>query len=135
MADIGFGATITFGSSFFSGIRSMSWSGISREAVDVSSQDSTSAMDFLPADLYDPGELSIEGVLGADMDWTTPIAAAAESVTVTLPLKSGQATAESWAASGFMTSYEPDVPYDGEMTYSATIKFTGAITHTSPTLT
>jgi len=122
--DVGTGSTITFSSGFFGEILSIGWSGISREAIETSHMGTTGGRTFIPGDLYDPGELSVELNFEATDDVTTPIAAAAETVTVTFP------GSDTWAASGFMTSFEITDPLEDKMTASATIKFSGDITVT-----
>jgi len=126
--NVGTGSTITFSSGFFGEILSIGWSGINREAVETSHMGTTGGRTFIPGDLYDPGELSVELNFEATDDVTTPITSAAETVTVTIPNSPTATTVSTWAASGFMTSFEVTDPMEDKMTASATIKFTGDIT-------
>ena len=119
--DVGTGATIS-GSGQTGNVLSISWSGISRPAVDTTHLGTTTARTFMPGDLYDPGELTVEFQLDSDQTWGTTIAAEAATITITF------ADAETWAASGFMTSLEASVPLEDVMTVTATYKLTGAIT-------
>ena len=119
MPATGNGATIGWASSANVGtITSISGIGGTREAIDVSSLASTGGRDFIPSDLVDYGELSIEG---AWYGTATPIASAAEVVTVTI----GTTTAKSWAGTGFVTSWETGIPMDDVISYSLTIKCSG----------
>jgi len=118
--DLGTGTTINFSSSFLTKILNVAWGGIHREAINSSTMDTTTAHTFLPADLYDPGELSVE--MQFDTDSTPPITSAAESLTINWP------DAETMIASGFLTDYEITAANEEIMTATATIKFTGPIT-------
>ena len=136
--DVGTGATVVFGTSSATGnITSIEWSGIDRGSVDTSWLGTTVARTFIPTDLYDPGELELE------MDFDTQstasattggifdlIDAAAETITVTFPIASGDTTGGKWAASGFMTSLSMSNPLEEKVTASATFKMTGALTPT-----
>jgi len=126
--DTGHSTSITFSSGFFACVTSVNWSGITRESHDTTCNSTTGGKTFIPGDLYDPGELQIEGYFDAEDNPTTPMAASAETVTVTFPLQSGQTTAANWQASGFMTDYEFSAPMEGIIEFSGTLKFSGAIT-------
>lgn len=131
-ADQGFGLSITFSSGFLALIKSISWSGQNRESLDTTNMSTTDGkMTFLPSDLKDAGEISVD--LLFDPDMAPPIASAAETVTVTFPIPAGGSTAATWAASGFLTSFELTAPHDDLMTATATIKLTGGITITAGT--
>lgn len=123
---------MTFDSGFLAEILSVNVSGLSRAAIDTTHATSPSGwMTFLASDLKDPGELSIE--IAHDASEVPPINSAAETVTLTHPIEAGGNTAGTWAASGFMTSYEPTIPIDDRMTANVTIKWTGPITFTAAT--
>jgi hypothetical protein len=122
--DIGTGSTITFSSSYFAEILSISWGGISRGAVNISHMGTAGGHTFMPTDLYDPGELTVE--LHLDQDTIMPIASATEVVTVTIP-KGGTSTAK-WTAAGFMTGFEWTSPLEDKEVATATIKFSDEIT-------
>ena len=119
MPATGNGATLGWAASGNVGtITSISGIGGTREAIDTSSLATTGGRDFIPSDLVDYGELSIEG---AWYGTTTPIASAAEVVTVTI----GTTSAVSWAGVGCVTSWETGVPMDDVISYSLTIKCSG----------
>lgn len=127
------GATITFSSSFFGQITSIRWSGISRPPIDTTHTGTTGARAFIPSNLYDPGEIQIEGFYDNTKTFVTPITAVPETITVT-KLATGQSTGGTVAASGFLTSFEFGGPTDdsGEAaTFTATLKLTDDITFTA----
>ena len=127
-ADTGTGSTVTFGTSGWAGeILDINFDGFNREAIDTTHLGTTTARTFMPSDLYDPGELTLE--VQFDGDDGPPIAAA-ETITITFPLKSGDTTAGNWAGSGFVTGFSFGLPLEGKQTGTMTIKFTGAITET-----
>lgn len=125
MADIGTGATVTFGTnSFAAQITSAKPSGIEREAFKTSHLGTTGGHTYMPGDLYEPGELELEILYNAT---TRPVfTATAETITVVYP--NGTATA-SMAGSGFVTKFVPgDVTLEQLQMSSVTVKFTGNIT-------
>jgi len=128
--DTGTGATITFGTSSWSAnILSIDWSGLSRDSIETTHLGTTAAKTFIPEDLYDSGEVSLD--FQFDVDDFPPIDQAAETITITAPLSSSGSTAGKWAATGFMTDFSFNVTTGAElMSGSATVKFTGAITPT-----
>jgi len=138
VADIGTGASITFSSSFFAQVTNISWSGISRPAIDASHMGIAAAAAgkfgnklFLAGELVDPGELSVDMHFNPILD--PPIASAAEPTTLTFPKFGSDSTSTSYAGSGFLTQWEFTVPMEELMTASATIKFSGNITITDAT--
>ena len=132
-AQIGTGSTITFDSGFFAEILNVEWSGISRAAVETSHFGSSGGAtfgdgDFVPGDVVNPGELSVE--INWDPDTTPPIGEVAETLTLTFRQASGESAGTKWAASGFMTEFEGVCPYEDRMTATCTIKFSGGVTIT-----
>lgn len=119
--DLGNGTSIAFSTSFFALVTDISWSGIEREAVDSSTLSTSGGKTFMPSDVYDPGELSVE--MQFDTDKAPPITGAEEAITITFP------DAETWAANGFLTGFEiSDITNESIMKGTGTIKFTGDIT-------
>lgn len=130
MADIGTGASITFGTSSWTGdIVDISGDGMSREAIDVSHLNTTDWKEFLPSDNTDPGSITLEILF--DPDDEPPITSAKETVTVTFPLPAGMSTAATWASDAFVTDFSYGVPYEDRMTASMTLKLSGEITFTN----
>lgn len=127
--DNGQGASVTFGTSgFTANIASISHDGIERTAIPTTHLGTTTAMTFIPGDLFDPGELSLD--IQFDPDDYPPIDQPAETITVTFPLGSGGSSAATWAASGFATGFSYAVAVEELMTGTLTVKFTGDITDT-----
>lgn len=122
--DIGTGSTITWSSGKITQITAISWSGWSRGSVNTSHMGTTEAHTFIPTDLYDPGELTVELNFEPTDDQAVPMVAAAESVTVTFP------GADTWGCSAFMTGFEFNDPMEDKMTATVTLKFSGDITIT-----
>ena len=127
MAVITTGLTVTYQSGFLAEIVDFTWSGMSREDIETTNFSTTGARTFTPSTLYDPGELSVELIFDPSTTPMTPIAAAAETVTVTF---SDAAPASTLAASGYMREFEVAGPLEDRMTATATLKLSGAITYT-----
>lgn len=126
IGDVGTGASITFQSGFFGKILNIEWSGISREAVKITAFDDTIDQ-YIPGDLYDPGELSVDTL--ADVTALPPIAQIAEEITLAF----GAASADSdWTATGFMTEHAVVLPLEDKIVATSKIKFTGTIVHAAP---
>lgn len=130
--DMGFGLTMTYNSTFFSYIRVVSVNNITRAAIDTTHNGTSSGnATFIPSDIKDWGSIQVEGLF--DHNTPPPIDDAAESVTITYPLAGSETVAATWAGSAFMTDFQQSAPYDGVCTFSATLKFSGAITVTAAT--
>ncbi len=127
MADDGYGTTITFSTGFCAQVTSVSWDGIERKEIDTTHMLSTSGyMTFIPSDLKNAGELSVDLLFVPAT--APPITGAAESITVTWPLPTGGSVPASWVCSGFLKSFKATSPNGDKMTATATIKFSGVPT-------
>jgi predicted secreted protein len=132
--DQGFGSTITFASSFVGSIRTIDWSGLTRNPLDTTHMGTTNGwMTYLPSDLKDAGELTVEVFFDPSKDWKTQIGAAAATCTLTFPVPTGGTTAGTIAGSAFLTSFEVNDPYDDVMTATIKLRFTGELTFTAAT--
>ena len=122
----GSSAAITFDSGFHAQIQNINWSGITRESFPTSHAGTTTGKTYVEADLFDPGEISVDLLFAAQT--RPPIDNASETLTLTFQ---GGTT---WAATGFMTSFE-FTGASGEsadlMTATSVIKFSGDITITA----
>jgi len=135
----GRGTTIAFGtSSFTSEVVSIDWSGITRDPIDSTHLGSAAptasefgGMEFIPPDLADAGEISLE--LHTDPDKIPPLNLATEIITVTFPLVSGDTTPTKWVANGFTTGYSANATSGEKITTTMTVKITGVITPTVAT--
>ena len=125
MADQGTGVSITFASGYFGSIVSMSLSGPSREAIDITTFATAGGKEFVPSDLYDAGEAEAEILFAPG---TTPhvLGSAAEACTITWT-DSGAAT---WGMSAFMTNINAPVALDDRVKATCTLKLSGDITIT-----
>ena len=134
-ADVGTGTVITFQSSLFSGyLRNCNIEKFGEcKAVDSSHMTTTNGWRTkIKSRLRDPGSLKCDVVFNPNQlaAYKTAAAAAAETVTVTLP---SQTTSGTFACSGFMIGAPIAVPYDDLMTASFSVEFTGEPTMTSGT--
>ena len=134
--DVGTGIAITYSSSFFAQITNVSWSGMSREAIETTHMGTAAAAGgkfgnktFILADTSNPGTLTVDGHFNPET--SPPIDSAFETVTVTWPLASGDSSAGKWACSGAMTDFSMSAALDDKMTFSATLQFSGNITKTA----
>lgn len=125
----GIGASVTFQSGLIAKITNLDLGEVTREAIQVLHSDLTGGIEFIPHDLYDPGELSCDVIFNDTEGYHAAIEAAAETVTVTFPVTGS--SARTHACTGFMTSYSNAVPMDDLITASVTIKFSGDITETA----
>ena len=134
-ADVGTGTTIAFQTSLFSGfLRNISIDNFGdRKPVDSSHMTSTNNWKtFILARLKDGGMLKCEVVFNPNQlaAYKTAVAAAAETVTITLP---SQTTSGTIAFSGGIVNATFAVPYDDLMTATFNLKVLGEPTKTSGT--
>lgn len=123
------GASITFGTSgFTAAFTGISHDGIERGSIPTTHLGTTVAHTYIPSDLFDPGELTMD--LQFDPDDFPPIDQPAETITVTFPLGSGASVAAKWAASGFATAFNYALQVEQLMTGQLKVKFSGDITDT-----
>ena len=102
----GQGVTLTFGTSgFTASLHSVTGTERTREPVEDSHLGlaSGSEMTFVPNDLIDGGEFTFRYEWNQSFGTFPPITGAAETVTVTFPLRSGETTNATLAGTGFMT--------------------------------
>lgn len=117
--DVSAGTTITFSTSSWATagrLKSLSWSGMSRPAIDTTALNATAVHTFMPGDLYDAGELTLEMMLDTDLK---PIIDAVPEVTITITFPD----TFTWSAAGFMTDYSFSVPETDSGLMTATAKF------------
>ena len=118
--DIAHGCTVTAGtSSWTSELLDLSFSGISRGAIDTSHQGTTSAQTHEPTGLYDPGSMTMS--VHFDPTQPLPVGLVPETWTITFPDTQG------WDFSGFCIDYNWTAPHEDKMTAELTIKVSGLI--------
>lgn len=121
--DIGTGTTVTFGTSGFTAdILGVNHDGIAREAINTSHMGTTNDHTFMPTDLVDNGEISLEIAFVPSL--SPPIITNGPAETVTI----NYAGTGSWAASAFQTGFSIGAPLEDKMTGTLTLKVTGGIT-------
>jgi len=123
--DVGTGTTITLtgvDAQLLADITSIEWSGWSAEAVETTNMGTTAARTFISGDLYDPGEITIEGHFDSTQD--IPTWGTAGTITIAF---AGVGTTDLWTVSGFLTEFSISDPLEDVMTFSATMKATGAV--------
>lgn len=99
------GTTIAFATSgFTASVTRINGTSMSRGAVEDTDLSTTGQMTFIPADLVDAGEFGLEFHWDQSFSTFPPISAAAETVTISFPLKSGESTKATLAGSGFVTA-------------------------------
>jgi len=121
MAFVGTGTTISFSTGFFAEILSVSGPNATRVSIPTSHMGTSAAHTFVPGDLTDWGEMTVE--LAFDPSVTPPIASAAESIVINFP----DSDTSTWTFTGFMTGFSPSTPLEERATASCTIKVTGAV--------
>ena len=121
--DIATGSSVAFNSSFFAQITNIDWGGLSRESVETTHMGTTTARTFKESDLYDAGELTVNGLF--DPATRPPIDDASEELTLTWA-----ASGNTWKAQGFMTGFSATGAMEEMMTFSGTVKLSGDITVT-----
>ena len=129
----GHAATLTFGtSSYAPNIISINTPGLTREALATTHLGTTNAKTFIPAALYDPGELSF--TVQVNPDALPPIGAAAETITLDFGDGGSETTPASWSFTGFLTSAgEASLTTDEIVVQDITVKVSGVITPTAAT--
>ncbi len=116
MATLGTGTTITFATSAFSAeILSVDGPSQSRESVQSSHMGTEDYHTFMPADLVDGGEVTIE--IAHEATTSPPIDQDAEIITIDW---GGVGNTDIF--SGFVTAYTPNAAIDERMTASMTVK-------------
>jgi len=123
--DVGTGSTIALGHTndpydVTAELTSIEWSGWSAESVETTHMASTTARSYISGNLYDVGELTVEG----HFDPTEALPKWTEVGTVTITF-AGVGTPHRWALGAFITEYSISSPLEDKMTFSATLKATG----------
>lgn len=137
MADTGNSATLTLATSGFTGsIIEIGGSEEARAALEDSHLGTTVHKTYVPDDLIEPGEFTgryyVDGATSASTGLPS-LTAAAETATITYPLKTGQSTPATLAGTGFfIRKKHPDVKNGELMVGEFTFKWDG---NTSPTYT
>ena len=139
-ADIGTGATVVFGTSGFTG--QLTDVGFSMERPEISS--AHMALAAPAANKFGNGTWIAGDISNVEMTMTVqlntgqsgvtaqpPIDRVAETITVTLPKTTGDSTAATWAATGFVKSMDVSIPLEDLVTADLSIRLSGNVTVTA----
>lgn len=130
--DEGRGATLVLGTSTWDTaalLKTISFDAITRASLETTNLATANARTFMPEDLPDYGSLTAEFF---HIDAIAPPYAAAETITLTYPVGSGQSAGATIACSGFLVDYTPGSPAVGEILMgTAKWKLTGVMTFTA----
>ena len=132
--DTFFGGSITFGTSTVDNIDiiSGSRSGLSVDSIDVSHAGTTGDnKPYIPGDLNEGGSYSFDVIYDPDDDDMDALIGVSQTITVTYPLKSGDTTAASCAFTGWIESWDEDLPIDDKMTGTLVLKIASDVTKTA----
>lgn len=134
MADTGNTSTLTFGTSgFTAAYRMIGGMEETREALEDTHLGTTGNKTYIPDDLYDSGDFEVEFFYDQSAAVKPPITGAAETITKTYPLKSGEATPATEAGTGFVVMRRtPELVNSSLMMGRMRIRWNGL---TGPTLT
>lgn len=121
--------TIAFSTGFLAKILDTDVGGQGRDPLDVTHMNSPNGYEEQDPNFWakvKSGKVTIQH----DADLAPPIRGPAETITVTEPLRSGQATPATWACTGFMSDYQPTRKLREVVTAEVTLDFSG-----QPTIT
>jgi len=129
-ADQGTATTITFGTSSFSAdLLSINGGAITRDAIETTHMTTATGKTFVPADIEDGGEYTMEIAFIGSLVLPTVGTAVLETITINW---GGTGTGYEWAFSGFVTSTgDISASINERMTTTLTIKVSGDITISS----
>lgn len=125
----GHGCTLTIGGTAVGNITSISGPSIKRDAIDISTMDSTQKYrEFIPG-MIDAGEVTAE----LNYDGTTTVSkfladqltASAQAIVITF----SDSDTATWTGSGFITSLGHTIPFEDKITQSVGIKLTSTLVH------
>jgi len=138
---IGTGIAVTFGTSGFSAELTAinSWGNLVREAIETTKLSVTTPAGaawgnrtYKPSIAVDPGELDM--TFKVDPDLTPLINSTEETLTLTWPLQTGQATSTIWSGTGFCTDYSIEgMTLDNLVVIQMKFKMTGEMSITVST--
>jgi hypothetical protein len=138
--NIGTGTTLTFTTSGFSAeiIETIDWTGITRGAAQTTHMTTTQATTgqigghtFIPTKFADPGQIALQ--VHFNPQTNPPLHQAPETIRITFPLVTGDATAAYWEGTGFMIEMGPSIPLEGVMVNRCVIKMSGIMVFTDAT--
>lgn len=135
-ADVGTGATLVCGTTGFTAlihIENVRWDGMSRNSFPTSHLGTPAPAagrvgnaTFIPGRIVDPGTLTMD--VQHNPQVRPPLHADPETITVTFPKASADATAAYWSCTGFFVGVSSmNIPFDDKMMSTIVLKMTGEI--------
>ena len=121
-----FGTTISVGGTAIGGVTSISRSGADRNFPDITTHDSSGGYKEYAAGLKEGGTCEISGMFdnaNAGQDLLRTGSDAVQAVIITLP------SAATISFSAYIQPPGEDIPLDDAVTFTASLKITGAITY------
>ncbi len=120
-----FGTVLTVGTAVAE-LTSISGPSISMDTIDVSSHDSADRAREFVAGMIDGGEVSVEGNLTSANSAAALLALmAAGTVTVGATIAFPDPPNLTWTFDCLVTAVSTDAPYEGKISFSATLKISG----------
>ena len=123
-----FGTTVTVGGTAIGGLTNISRSGADRNFPDITTHDSAGGYKEYTTGLKDGGTCELSGMFdatNAGQDLLRAGSDAVQACVITLP------SGTTISFSGFIQPPNEEVPLDDAVTFSASIKITGAITYSA----
>lgn len=121
-AIIGHGATLSIGGSDVAALTSITGPAMARDVISLGNHDDTGYVPYASG-LADPGEVTIEGMFDSTAGQDALVAHFELATTPTFIITYSDGTTMTFA--GFVTAFSNTAPFDGALTFSATIKVTG----------
>lgn len=105
-----------------------------REFADVTHMLSTNYREFIPHDLFDPGQGTLDAAFDPSTDVGGGVLSGAAIMTIYFPTRTAAdgstQAAKNWSFSAALVDYKPTAAMEEKMTASLTVKCLGAITVT-----
>lgn len=125
-----FGSKLLRGAVEIAAIQSISGPGLALDTEDVTSHDSTDAWEEVVATILRSGEVTLD-IMYDPAAATHKNASGgllydlAQRTSTTYSIKFPDTATTTWSFTAFVTGFEPDMPHDGSLTASVTLKITG----------
>jgi predicted secreted protein len=127
MGKFAHGTTLRLGSDLIAELSSVTGPSMSVDPIDVTSHDSVGKFREFVAGLKDGGEITAEGNLISAVQGNKLTANIASGATVAIIITFGAGVVDpaTFTCQGFVTAFEPSMPDDDKLSFSATFKLTG----------
>ncbi len=110
---------------YFGRVTSISMSGMTRPSIDITHFGTTTQREFMPGDLYDPGQIAITAHFDATQ--LPPFVLTAGAIATTLTITFPGAVSSTLAGSGFLLDASWEAPLEDVMVGTFTWKFDGLV--------